>query len=407
MSLADRTIERCHSLAAFSEGPDRLTRTFLCPVMHNVHTALSSWMGEVGMDVRVDAAGNLIGRYPAQTDTAPILLLGSHLDTVPNAGPYDGILGVLLALAAVESLESRRLPFAIDVIGFSEEEGVRFGIPYLGSLAVTGGLTPALLGRQDKAGLSIAQAIRDYGLDPDHIHQAEYAPKQLLGYVEAHIEQGPVLESLGLPLGVVEAISGQTRVRVSFEGRAGHAGTTPMAGRRDALAGAAELVLMAERLGRSTPGLVVTVGQIEAAPGASNVIPGRAVLSLDVRHAQDRIRASVVDELKEMSADISSRRGLTCDWVVAAEQAAVPMDGRLSDRLAAAIQASGLPIHRLVSGAGHDAAVLARITPTAMLFLRSPGGLSHHPDESVLTEDVEAALSVLSELLRLLAEVWR
>jgi allantoate deiminase len=401
--LARRAVERCDTLGAFSEDAACLTRTFLSPPMRDVHAALSSWMTAAGMSVRIDAVGNLIGHYPAQTEAAPALLLGSHLDTVPNAGKYDGALGVLLALATVESLGGRRLPFAVDVIGFSEEEGVRFGVPYLGSLAVTGGLTPELLARPDKDGVSVSEAIRDFGLDPDDVPQARLDPQRLIGYVEVHIEQGPVLEGLGQPLGVVDAIAGQTRTRVAFTGRAGHAGTTPMAGRRDALAGAAELVLMAERLGRSTPGLVVTVGQIEATPGASNVIPGGASLSLDVRHARDHIRVSAEDELKEMSADIALRRGLTCGWMITAEQAAVPMDDCLTDHLAEAVQASGQAVPRLVSGAGHDAAIMARVTPTTMLFLRSPGGLSHHPDESVLVEDVEAALSALSEMLRRLA----
>ena len=359
------------------------------------------------MTVRTDGMGNLIGHYPAQNENAPVSLFGSHLDTVRDAGKYDGVLGFLLALAVVENLGGRRLPFAVDVIGFSEEEGVRFGVPYLGSLAVTGQLTPALLNLTDDADVTVTEAIQNFGLIPPAVGHAAYAPSCLLGYVETHIEQGPVLDELGLPLGIVSAIAGQTRVRVALTGRAGHAGTTPMALRRDALAGAAEFVLAAERRAQATLGLVATVGQIEAWPGASNVIPGTAMLSLDVRHAEDGVREAAVRELETEFTGIGRRRGLDCHWVEAACQPAAPMEAGLSDALAQSVAASGVPVHWMTSGAGHDAAVLAGFTPSAMLFLRSPGGVSHHPSETVRGEDVAVALSVLSDFLRRMAGTVR
>lgn len=399
---AAQVLARCAALAAFREEPDRLTRTFLCPAMHSVHAAVRGWMEEAGMTVQVDAAGNVRGRYPAATEAAPTLLIGSHLDTVPDAGRYDGILGVALGIAAVAALAGRQMPFAIEVIGFSEEEGVRFGVPYLGSLARIGQLDPALLERTDANGVSVAQAIRDFGLDPARMADAHDPNETLIGYLEAHIEQGPVLEALGQTLGIVTAIAGQTRSRVTLHGHAGHAGTTPMAGRRDALAGAAEVILAAEQLPASVPGLVATVGQLDVQPNASNVIPGTAQLSLDIRHAEDTQRQAAVRQMQAAVTAIAERRGLRSAWETVSAQDAVPMDTRLSDILAQAVAAAGLPAYTQASGAGHDAAVMARRMPSAMLFLRSPGGISHSPAETVRQDDVAAALQTLSAFLDLL-----
>lgn len=410
MTTAERTaqvLECCVALAGFSEEPGRLTRTFLCPAMHAVHGAVREWMTQAGMTVRVDAAGNIRGRYPAATETAPVLVIGSHLDTVPDAGAYDGVLGVILGIAAVAALAGRRLPFAVEVIGFSEEEGVRFGAPYLGSLARIGRLTPDLLARRDAGGITVADAIRAFGLDPEAVNEAHDPDEVLLGYVEAHIEQGPVLEALHLPLGVATAIAGQSRCRVTLEGCAGHAGTTPMAGRRDALAGAAEVVLAAESLPSAFPGLVATVGRVEVLPNASNVIPGTVHLSVDVRHADDAVRSAAVRQMQAAGAVLADRRGLGFAWETAAEQDAVPMDLQLTEKLAQAVESVGLPLHRLASGAGHDAAVMAQAAPSALLFLRSPGGISHSPAEAVLPGDVEMALRALSAFLEKLADSTR
>lgn len=397
--LADQAIERCKALGRLSEESGRLTRTFLSPPMKEVHALLGGWMQELGMEVRLDGIGNLIGRYQGQSPEAPAFLLGSHLDTVRDAGKYDGPLGVMLGLALVRGLQGRRLPFALEVIAFSEEEGVRYGVPFLGSRAVTGTFDPAYLKLKDAGGATVEQAIRAFGLDPAWIAQAAYDPKRMLGYLEFHIEQGPVLEALDLPLGVVEAIVGQTRLDVAFRGKAGHAGTSPMNLRKDALAGGAEWITMVEREARQEPGLVATVGMIEARPGAANVIPGEVHMSLDVRHQFDQVRSQAVANLITRAQQVAQRRDLELAYLTKYEQAAVPCDEGLSELLAESVEAAEYPLHRLVSGAGHDAMIMAQLGPAAMLFLRSPQGLSHHPDESVWPADVAAAVRVGLEFL--------
>jgi allantoate deiminase len=402
-SLVDEILSRCDTLARFSESPDHLTRTFLAAPMKQVHEALGGWMRDAGLAVRLDALGNLIGHDPAADPNAPVFLLGSHVDTVPRAGKYDGTLGVLLAVAAVERLGGERLPFAIDVLAFSEEEGVRYGASYLGSRGVCGCFDRALLDRADAAGVPMAAALRAFGLDPERIDTAAYRKERVLGYLEAHIEQGPILEAKDLPLGVVEAIVGQSRFRLEFEGKAGHAGTQPMEMRRDALAAACEFVTAVERLAQRTAGLRATVGAISALPGAANVVPGLARVSLDVRHAADAAREQAVGSLLAEARAIGARRGILVRVECTEQHAAVSTDARLSDLLLTAARSVGQTPLRMVSGAGHDAAVMARLTPAAMLFVRSPGGISHHPDERVLPGDVAAALDVMVAFLRRLA----
>ena len=404
-ALADETLARCEILALESEQPGRLTRTFLSPPMRRVHDHLAGWMAGAGMGVRLDQAANLIGTLPDENgrDDAPIVLIGSHLDTVPDAGKYDGVLGVLLGVAAVQALGPRRLPFALEVVGFSEEEGVRYRAPYLGSLALSGRFDPSYFNLVDDDGVTMADAFRRFGLDPGLIAGAASPPGRVAAYLEAHIEQGPVLESWGSPVGVVSAIAGQSRLWVTFEGRAGHAGTSPMDLRRDALPAAAELVLAVEGLARSVEGLRGTVGSIAASPGAVNVVPGSVTLSMDIRHAIDDVRDRAVDGLLDAARGIASRRGLEFRVDRAQHHRAVPTDPALSDLLASAVRDAGVEPRRLVSGAGHDAAVMAGLAPMAMLFLRSPGGISHHPDEQVLKSDVRIALDVLVRWLFALA----
>jgi allantoate deiminase len=293
----------------------------------------------------------------------------------------------------IETLGERRLPFGIEVIGFSEEEGVRFGVPFIGSRALIGDVDDALLARRDAAGISVREAITAFGLDPSRIDEAE-AVGNTLGYLEFHIEQGPVLESLDLPLGVVEAISGQSRLDVLFQGKANHAGTTPMNMRTDALAGAAEWISTVEREAHAVPGAVATVGRLNVQPGAGNVIPGSARASLDVRHGEDAVRHELVKRLQRCAEQIGASRCLKVSWEQHLDQAAVAMDGNFVQLLERAVASAGCPVHRMASGAGHDAMIVARRMPAAMLFLRSPDGISHHPDESVRTEDVAAALEV-------------
>jgi allantoate deiminase len=417
---ANAIIERCRALAAFSETPIGLTRTFLSPPMRDVHRLLTTWMEAAGMRVSTDAVGNLRGVYPAAVEPAPRLLLGSHVDTVPNAGAFDGPLGVVLAIALVEELRGRALPFAIEVVAFSEEEGVRFGVPFIGSRALVGALDDELLERRDAHGISVAEAIRDYGLDLARLPEAALDPRTF-AYLEFHIEQGPVLEALSgvgllacpraggaqsidLPLGVVTSILGQSRFTVTFRGQANHAGTTPMHLRRDALTAAARWISVVERHARSTPGLVATVGGIDALPGASNVIPGEVNASLDVRHAEDSVRRASTHALLDAARRIGARRGIAVEWQQRNDQPATACDPCMVAALARAVAASGVPVHKMPSGAGHDAMILAARVPVAMLFVRSPGGVSHHPDEAVHAGDVEAALSagvaLLAELER-------
>ena len=403
---AQRIIARCRELALCTEVPGETTRTFLAPSMHRVHALLRGWMEAAGMHVRIDAVGSLRAVLPGPTPNAPRLLIGSHLDTVPKAGAFDGILGVVLSLALVEDLAPESpLPFAIEVIGFSEEEGVRFSKPFLGSLALIGALDAATLARTDRAGISVTDALRTFGLDPADLPNALLDPTTF-AYLEFHIEQGPVLESEGLALGVVDAIAGQTRMQFVFTGQSNHAGTTPMGRlRRDALAAASEWVVEIERYANTCPGLVATVGKLETTAGVSNIIPGEVIATLDIRHAHDAIRHPAVAHCIEQAHAAAAARGVTVAHTTTMEQPAVPMDSTLAAGLAeAAARATGIPPRRITSGAGHDAMIVARRIPAAMLFLRSPGGLSHHREETVLPADVEAALATGVEFLRRLRD---
>jgi allantoate deiminase len=398
-------MKRLDLLGSISEEPDRLTRPFASEAMRRAHDAVTEWMREAGMTVRHDNIGNLHGRYDAHATGKPTLIIGSHLDTVRDAGRYDGPLGVIVAIAAVQRLHDleRRLPFAIEVIAFADEEGLRFSSTYLGSRAIAGTFDNADLGRADAAGVTMAEAVSAFGGNPSRIADDRWQG-QLLGYVEVHIEQGPVLESLGLPVGVVTAIAGQARYRITFTGLAGHAGTVPMRGRRDALAAAAEFVLAVEAEGASRDGLVATVGQLSVYPGASNVIPGEAALSLDVRHPDNVVRLESTRQILERAREIASRRGIETAAQLLSENSSVPCSTTLQSLLANAIEAAGLePVH-LASGAGHDAVPMSTLTEVAMLFVRCKGGISHNPAESVTADDVAVAIDVLARFLELLAD---
>jgi allantoate deiminase len=400
--IAEEVIARCRKLASFSEDQGGTRRTFLSPPMRDCHREVSSWMKASGMTVSVDAVGNLRGIYSAAAPGAPRILIGSHLDTVPNAGAFDGILGVVLAVGLVESLRGLKLPFGIEVVGFSEEEGVRFGVPFIGSRALVGRVDDELLGRKDEHGISVRKAIQNFELNPNEISKA-LLKDDVLGYLEFHIEQGPVLESLGRPLGVVEAIVGQNRLEFTFSGQANHAGTTPMNLRHDALATAAEWIIAVENLAQRTAGLVATVGFVEAKPGATNVIAGEARAALDIRHASDRARTEALDELIRQAEGIAAKRGVTVKWRTLLAQHAVAMDPFLTGQIEQAIQKSGCEAHKMASGAGHDAMILAEKVPAAMIFLRTPGGISHDPSESVHLDDVGKALECGHHLLTQLA----
>ena len=404
-AYARTVMEWIDVLAGCSEEPDRLTRRFATMAMRQAHERVAAWMRAAGMTVRRDNIGNLIGRYEADRPGAPTLLLGSHLDTVRDAGKYDGPLGVLVALAAIQRLHDRgeRLPYALEVLAFADEEGLRFRGTYLGSKAVAGAFDSAALRWVDDDGITLAEAIRAFGGDPDALADDARQGDDLLGHCEVHIEQGPVLEARGLPVGVVSAIAAQSRFDVGFSGVAGHAGTVPMDQRRDALCAAAEFVLAVEALGRGRPGLVATVGQLDAQPGASNVIPGRVTLSLDVRHQDDAACATACGLLHERARRIAADRQIALDWRLLHADGATPCAPALTRLLARAVEEAGYAAHVLPSGAGHDAVVMAGLTGVAMLFVRCAGGVSHNPAEAVAAADVAAALDVLVRFCALLA----
>jgi len=392
---AARILERIEALAAVSEQPDGLTRVYLSPRHAQANTLVGGWMREAGLAVHVDAAGNLVGRREGRLPGLPCLMLGSHLDTVRNAGRYDGMLGVLTAIECVEALGARPLPFAIEVVGFGDEEGVRFQATMLGSRAVAGTFDPALLDLRDADGCTLRDAMTAFGLDPSAIGTAARRREDVLAYVEYHIEQGPVLQDEDLPVGVVTAINGQQRFRIRIDGMAGHSGTVPMRLRQDALAAAAECVLAAERIAAAVPDAVATVGQLSPSPGATNVIPGRTVFSLDVRSPRDADRMQVASSIVDACRAIAERRGVAIEIEQTHALSSCACAPWLQAQVGAAIAADGHRVHALPSGAGHDAMAMVALTDVAMLFLRCRDGISHHPAESITAEDAATGARVL------------
>jgi allantoate deiminase len=391
MDFAAQVVERLTELGKISDEPHRLTRLFASPGMRRANELVGSWMEQTGMTIRRDAIGNLIGRFPGAG--AKTLLLGSHLDTVRDAGRFDGALGVLLAIACVEKWRqsNRPLPFSIEVIAFADEEGVRYQSAYLGSRAVAGNFEPQDLERTDADGITMADAICAFGGNPDRLELCRMKADDLLGYMEAHIEQGPVLDRGGQTVGLVTAIAGQTRARIDFRGQAGHAGTVPMNLRRDALCAAAAFILEVGKFAVRFPGLVATVGQITVTPNAANVIPGAAWLSLDVRHQDDAQRLAACLVLRQVLGAIEKTSQIKCTWHDVQETSSVPCSPELSALLREAALKHQPEVIALPSGAGHDAAIMARITPAAMLFVRC-------------REDIGVALEVLFDFVSLLAE---
>jgi allantoate deiminase len=393
-------------LGSVSAERGLLVRPFGSDAMAHANALVGGWMGDAGMEVRQDAVGNLIGRYEGSQDGGRTLLLGSHLDTVRDAGRYDGPLGVLVAVACVDRLHraGERLPFALELVGFSDEEGLRFGTTYLASSVFSGRFDPALLELRDEHDVTLWDAVRTFGGDPVALARSGRAAADLIGYCEVHIEQGPVLERRALPVGVVSAIAGQSRIAVELRGEAGHAGTVPMQGRRDALCAAAEVVLAVERTAMDQPGMVGTVGRLTPHPGAGNVIPSSVTLSIDLRHQDDATRRGACEQLRSLAHEIGERRGVHVSWTTTQEAAAVPTDQRLTELLCRAVSAAGIEVALLPSGAGHDAAEVAAIAPIAMLFVRCAGGISHNPAESVQEGDVGVAIDVLEKFVRSLAK---
>jgi len=392
--------------ARFSEDDEKLTRVFLSPEHKDCAQAVMSAMRAAGMTARIDAIGNVVGRYEAagfeeEGARAKTLITGSHIDTVRDAGAYDGNLGVALPIACIAELDARgkRLPYAIEVIAFGDEEGVRFPTTLSGSRTIAGTVDTAVLSVTDAEGTTLKDALTSFGCDPAGIAGEARKAGDVLAFVEVHIEQGPVLEAEGLPVGTVTAINGASRFAITVDGMAGHAGTVPMHLRRDALAGAAEMITAIEQRGAAEEGLVATVGRIAAAPGAINVIPGRVTFSIDIRAPQDAQRQAAVAAVKEKLAAIAKRRGLGLDIELLYEEGAAACDSGLMDQFDRAIERQGLRALRLPSGAGHDAMALAALCPIAMLFVRCGGGISHNPLESITPEDAEAAARVFLDFL--------
>jgi len=400
-----RAVARCDELGKppYSDSPTGLYRGYLTPAHRAAIDRVGTWMREAGMTTRVDPAVNLIGRYEG-TGEGPPLIIASHIDSVRDAGSYDGPLGVMLGIECIAALHSagRRMPFAIEVIAFGDEEGSRFPAAMLSSKAVAGTLheVPDMA---DREGISLATALGAFGATPDHMTEARHPGA--LAYLEAHIEQGPVLEADGLALGVVTGIAAQIRFAVVVTGQAGHAGTSSMGLRRDALTGAAEMVLAIETLAHEHGGdLVATVGKLETLPGAANVIPGEVRFTIDVRSGEETRRDHAAAAILAALPTIADRRGLGCTMVRVHDLPASPCDPRLMGLLEAALVDAGHPARRLVSGAGHDAMVMAALAPTAMLFIRCRGGISHNPAEHVDPADTAAALAVMLGFIEKLGE---
>jgi allantoate deiminase len=396
-----RIMQRCDALARHSELPGGLTRVFLSPESRAAGELVLGWMREAGMQAHLDDIGNAVGRYEGERAGLPCLMLGSHLDTVRDAGRYDGMLGVITAIECVAQLHSTkaRLPFAIEVLGFGDEEGVRFGTTLLGSRAIAGTLDAKLLETRDAQGVSIAQALQQFGLNPESVAQIARRKGEVLAYAELHIEQGPVLEAEGLPVGVVSAINGFSRLRVSLRGEAGHAGTVPMRLRRDALAAAADCVLAVERLARAQAELVGTVGRIEARPGAINVIPGEVQFTVDVRAPEDAARAQAVRAMRTEIALIAQNRTIGFEIETLQELGSSRCAPWLMAQLERAVQSEGVRLLRLPSGAGHDGMALKAIADIAMLFVRCRHGISHNPAEAISAQDAGTGARILYKFI--------
>ena len=393
---ARRLMARLDTFAAFTDEPAKLTRLYLAPSYRASCEQFAHWASETGMNARIDAVGNVRARYEGRDPDAPSLMLGSHIDTVRDAGRYDGNLGALAALAVVEQLagSGTRLDHAIEVVAFGDEEGVRFSAAMTGSRAIAGQLSATAMEARDKDGVTLARALTSFGGDPERAYASR--ARGVGAFAELHIEQGPVLEAKGLALGVVAAINGATRMLVTVKGLAGHAGCVPMDLRRDAVAAAAEMILAVEARARAEPDLVATVGRLEVEPGAVNVIPGLARFSLDVRAPRDEWRRKAVSEIHATAVGIAARRGVEAVFLPVHEAPAYVCDAGVVGGFDRALTALGQPAFHLPSGAGHDTMVMGQMVPSGMLFVRCAGGISHNPLESITGEDCELALAALT-----------
>jgi hydantoinase/carbamoylase family amidase len=398
MRFGAELMQQADVLGRFTADAPRITRTYLSREHKAAGEYLIGLMRDAGMTADFDALGNIVGRYAAEDPRAPIVMTGSHQDSVRNAGKYDGLFGIITAIACVRDLSGRgkKLPYTLEIVGFGDEEGVRFGATLVGSKAMAGSFDPGWLDKTDDEGITMRQALVDFGGDPDGWRAIDRRGKNVVAYVESHIEQGPVLLNEGLPVGVVTAIAGASRLRVQVTGLAGHAGTVPMGSRQDALTAASEMVLLVERYCGERQGLVGTVGKMAVLPGASNVIPQDVEFTADVRSGDDRLRREAVDAIQLGFEDIAARRGVAVNAAPFFSANAAPCDPALQQEFAEAIAAHNIPVRHLPSGAGHDAMEFPAVAPTAMLFVRcGNNGISHHPDETMAAGDAEIATSVL------------
>lgn len=410
MRRAENIVSRIQELAGISETSSGITRRYGTAAFVEAGRKVMEWMRLAGLQVRVDSIGNIRGVLLSAESGARTLVIASHIDTVVNAGRWDGPLGVLMGLDLLENVagSGKKLPFHIELIAFCDEEGVRFHTTYLGSKVVAGSFEKDVLNRKDEEGVKLEDVIRETGGDPDGLDRDAILPEKWLGYFEIHIEQGPVLYEKRIPVAPVRAIAGQMRAEVIFKGVAGHAGTVPMDMRSDALCGAAEFILAVEELARvAGDGLVATVGKVQIADAASNVIPGQVVCSVDIRSADEKVLSDGCDRVREMCESIGVRRGLEVRWKLVQQSSPVICDVRMNELLGRAIGAAGYEVLGLVSGAGHDAVPISAVAPVCMLFVRCYKGISHNPQEHVETADLPAAIAVADELIQQLSEIWK
>ncbi|MDH5355914.1 MAG: M20 family metallo-hydrolase [Gammaproteobacteria bacterium] len=391
-------MQRLDVIAGYSKAGPGVSRFPFTAEHEGALTLLREWMTKAGLEVSLDDSGTLIGRREG-SETSRTLLLGSHQDSVPQGGKYDGIFGIVLSITCLEYLKHQQLPYAIEVLAFADEEGVRFPTALMGPRALAGTFDPDVLGMQDKDGVTLTDALQNFGLEAENIVALKRNSDDILGFIETHIEQGPVLESKGAPVGIVTAICGIERWMVKITGRAAHAGTTPMDLRYDALAAAAELISYVENLCLETEALVGVVGWLNVVPNAVNAVPGEVDLSIELRSSTDQVRVNAGLGLKAFLQQLADRRGLTASSERTYSQSAVQCGGELSDRLEEAAKAIGLKAPRLMSGATHDASAMSDLSRVAMLFVRCLNGVSHHGDESITSEDAGIAADVLIRFL--------
>jgi allantoate deiminase len=392
VNLSEKVIQVCQDIATLTETDGLTHRPFLCSSARTCHQLLRNWMEKLGMRVSIDAIGNLRGVYSGETATGERLVIGSHLDAVPNAGPYDGVLGVVLAIAIIEALDGNRCPFDIEVVGFAEESGHRFGSAFLGSRALVGRVDETLLEARDADDVSLRDAISNFGLNPENLPEAVIGANTL-AFLEYHIERGPVLESMHKPLAVVEAIVGRSRFTAEFIGEPSNSGTTPISLRRDALTGAAEWIGMVEQEAKSVNGLFATVEKVEVFPGATGVIPSNVTMSVDMRHQSDKTLSGTIARLLEKARHVAQKRRLRFDFHRELDYQAVSLNRELMHVAERALRLAGCSSSRMVSGYGHDAMILGERTPSALIFIRTPDGFSQNPGALLNVSDVDLAIS--------------